>query len=465
MGEIQNENSTTNGAAFLAHAQSVIQSRAALSGLLGKAFGGERDYYDVLGYTLNPTVDHYRSRYERQDIASRIVNAYPDETWRLWPSVWERKEEQATAFEVSWNRIAEQFKCYHYFHRLDRLVGLGRYGLLLLGFDDSGGLDQAVSPGGRRVLRYLSLYSEEHAAIDQLDADGRSQRFGLPNRYRIDLSRSTNLTSNRNRNRVSRGTGNATQEVHFSRVLHVADGLTEDDVYGTPRLRPVLNLLDDLQKLIGGSAEAFWRSSSRDLIATVRDNAHLTPADEATYSEQLDEYVHGLRRILKLQGIDVEAITPETASPREAVDVVIEMMSATTGIPKRILTGSERGELASSQDASNWIARVEQRQKQFAEPVIIRPFIDRLIQMRVLPTPPDGYFVEWPSLFPEDEGARADRIDKFASALAKIAGPGQVLTTFPLREIREQVLEWDPVSPYDTDEQDAFDEEGDDDDV
>ena len=37
------------------------------------------------------------------------------------------------------------------------------------------------------------------------------------------------------------------------------------------------------------------------------------------------------------------------------------MISAETGIPKRILTGSERGELASSQDRDNWFERYPER--------------------------------------------------------------------------------------------------------
>ena len=70
----------------------------------------------------------------------------------------------------------------------------------------------------------------------------------------------------------------------------------------------------------------------------------------------------------------------------------MKLISAASGIPLRIMTGSERGELASTQDDGNWASRIEERQLHFAEPMILRPLIDRLIELRALPEPSDGEY-------------------------------------------------------------------------
>jgi len=459
MSEVSNGHDVAD---VLRTAQSIIQSRAALSAHLGKAFGGVRDYYDILGYKLNLQPLDWIAKYDRQDIASRIVNAYPDDTWRISPLVWENQDEIDTEFEVAWTRLVERLRIYHYFHRLDRLAGLGRYAIMIMGVADGKSLADPINRTVAPALQYLSLYSEEHADIQAIDENTNSPRFGLPLTYKVDLSRSTTVVGSTQSTRENKQKDN--QIVHFERVIHFADGVLEDDVYGTPRLRPVYNLLDDLQKVVGGSAEVFWRNASRDLIAAVRDGAHLTPESSTAISEHIDEFIHGLRRVLRVEGVDINALPAEIASPRDTVDVIMDMVSGTTGIPKRILLGSERGELASSQDEGNWVSRIEQRQIQVINDVILRNFIDRMISIRILPTPPDGYTIEWPPLITEDPKERTERIERLANALATIAGPGQVLSVFPLPEVRETVLEWDAESPFETDESLAAIEEEDDDD-
>jgi hypothetical protein len=84
------------------------------------------------------------------------------------------------------------------------------------------------------------------------------------------------------------------------------------------------------------------------------------------------------------------------------------MISAVTGIPKRILSGSERGELASTQDSGEWKTYVQSRREDHAEPRIIRPFIDRLIELGILPKPDKFYRIDWLDLFSVSEKERVD---------------------------------------------------------
>lgn len=59
--------------------------------------------------------------------------------------------------------------------------------------------------------------------------------------------------------------------------------------------------------------------------------------------------------------------------------------------------GSERGELASSQDDASWNDRLRAYQRDYITPHIIVKFIDRMIAIGVLPEP-SGYSIEWPDL-------------------------------------------------------------------
>ena len=86
----------------------------------------------------------------------------------------------------------------------------------------------------------------------------------------------------------------------------------------------------------------------------------------------------------------------------------MQMISAVTGIPKRILTGSERGELSSAQDKLEWISYVTSRREEQNEPNILRPFIDKCIEIGVLPKPTSPYIVRWDKLFSLSDKEKVD---------------------------------------------------------
>jgi hypothetical protein len=104
--------------------------------------------------------------------------------------------------------------------------------------------------------------------------------------------------------------------------------------------------------------------------------------------------------------------------------VELWLISAATGIPLRILMGSERGELASSMDERNWAHRVNERCRNYVGPIILTAFIDRLIDVGLLsePSTGQGYTIEWkdPDALGEKDSAevglrRTEALAKYAS--------------------------------------------------
>lgn len=376
-------------ASLRANARSVLGDRLALGGY-GTSHNGARDYFEILGYPRDLSVNDYLIKFERDPLGGRIVEFPPDETWRDTPTIKDGRDKDAvdtTPFARAWSEFAETMRIYHYCQRVDTLCGIGRYGILLIGVADGGNLETEVTRvSSLDQILYLRPYGEQSVEVAEYENDAQSRRFGLPLIYKL---------------MVAGPFGNVVERrVHASRVIHVAEGLLENEVYGVPRLQRVYNLLDDILKLVGGSAEATWLLMRKGFVLNIDADAELSSESAAKIEEEFEEYEHGLRRFMKTRGVTVSDLGSEVVDPAGPFGVIVGMISAATGIPQRILLGSERGELASSQDASNWAGAIASRQLNFAEPTILRPLIDRLISWGALPAPSaERYTVEWEPLF------------------------------------------------------------------
>ena len=416
------------------HTLSELVSRAQLLSRVGKQYSNDRDIYEALGYLRAPTFSDYEERYLRQDIAKRVNDAPVSATWRRHFEVRENIDPEQTPFEKDWEELVNRLHLFSKFTRLDKLVGFGEYAVLLCGFNDVQSVNDFVNPvvpKKNMQLLYVQPYSSDDAAIYKYVDDPRDARYGLPRIYQINLT-SPNVGSSKQ------------VYVHYSRIIHVAENLLTDEVHGQPRLQVVLNRLFDLEKLVGGSAEMFWRGARPGYALIADADAEMDDSTTAkqAFQDELDEFEHNLRRWLRLQGGQVKELGTQVASPKEQVDVCLQMISAATGIPKRILVGSERGELSSAQDTREWRQRIEERQEEYAEAQIVRPFIDDLLEYKVLSplkTKEAKYSVIWPPIYEKGEKDKAEVGKMKTEALAKYADSIQASTIIPpsiyLREI------------------------------
>lgn len=393
-----------------------LTMRAAFQQMTGQAFDGQRDYYQTFGYPRGLTPMDFAEAYLRGDIAGRIIDAFPAATWREPPEV----TSSSRRFVEAWEAINDQHDILANLHRLDRLMGLGHYGVLLLGVDGGEQLREPLRQGTNRHLLYVQPHSERTAEITRWNDNPASPRYGKPEMYRL-----TNGLD-----RSGAGARQVTVDVHYSRVIHVVEGSLEDDSIGTPRLERIWNRLADLHKLLGGSAEMYWQNVAQ-IIAFIADpDAEWDPEETEDMKNQLDEMQHGLRRMLRLRGVQPEGLAQglQGADPKGHVDVQLDMIAGAIGIPKRILIGSERGELSSEQDENNWAARIVERREQFANPVVLFPLIDRLQEIGVLPNVGDDYDCVWPDSDTLGEAAMADIAQKRATAMqAYLSVPGASL--------------------------------------
>lgn len=421
---------------------SALSARRKFAQSLGFQFDGQRSLYDVLGYKNQLTFEDYYSAYDRGDIAQRIVDAPAVSTWRRKPIISNDSDPKLfTAFEVAWAKLVQDRRVFHYLERVDKLSGIGDYGALLIGTADVRKADDMKRPmaklKGPEAILYLWPLTSDFATITEIDSDPSSPRYGLPEIYTVQVTDSSAGS-------VTTLKDNAQIQVHWSRIIHVAEGLRDNDIYGTPRLKHVMNRLYDVDKIAGGSAEIFWQAAKRIMVLQAKEGyAAVDNDDELT--AMMDELVHGLRRVIDLQGYEAKVLETADVRPREAFDVALALISSATGIPQRILLGSEQGKMASTQDEVNWNGRIADRQINWAEPVVLRPFIDRLIKAGGLPNPGNEYTVTWPSLFELSDKEKAQIGLLKARAVGVYVGTagGNLAaseTVVPAEEFRRELL-------------------------
>lgn len=201
------------------------------------------------------------------------------------------------------------------------------------------------------------------------------------------------------------------------------------DVFGVPRMQKNFNRLLDVRKILGGSAEMFWKGGFPGYSFEVNSGLDGAEVDTSSLRAEMDNYMTGLQRYLALEGVSAKSLAPQVADPKNHLDCQLAAIALSEGIPQRILFGSERGELASSQDAKAWNSRLRKRQEQYLTPFVVRPFVDRLIALGILPVPEEGYTIFWPDLTTQSDQEKAEVVRTWADALAKyVAGDvGQVV--------------------------------------
>lgn len=398
-----------------------LSSRARLAKAMGDP---RRDVDEECGYTKTEQLsfDEYWQMYERNGIATRVVEVMPDECWSVSPNVYtDENPDTQSPFEQSWDDLGSQLgntaegqswhrqeegsPIWEYMRRVDILSRIGRYGVLMLGFDDGDELKNPVKPGKGRKLLYLRCFHEGGAAIERWEKDPKSPRRGQPVSYRLN---------------TQGGDQNVTEEVHHTRVLHVAETLLTSEVYARQAQLPVWNRLYDLVKTYGAAGQGYWDAGLplRSIESHPQSGNIKWPDD---LKEQWERVMTGLQRVIAMKQVTLKTHAPGVLSPGPFTEAAIEAICIAIDCPKRIFMGSERGELSSNQDERRWTGRkVPGRQRRYLTPRLVVPFVDRLIWAGVLPDPgEDGYCVDWPKmdrLTPEQQAAVAESRMKAAAA-------------------------------------------------
>lgn len=405
--------------------------------MANKMLDPRRDIDIECGYPKTLTPLEYRLIYDREGIGTRVVSIYPEESWALDPLIYETEDSNETEFEKEWNELQTKMNLFHYLQRIDELSGIGRYGIILLGIDDGNELNipiEGINEYGQKEgnsqykLLYVRVFDESVVEIVSREMNIQSPRYNLPVMYSV---------------KFEDGSGEvgeiSTKNVHWTRVIHIADNRKMSEIYGVPRMQTVFNRLLDIRKVLSGSGEMFWKGAFPGYSFEVNPEVAGAELNTASLKTQFDNYMNGLQRYLATKGVTVKSLSPQVADPKSHIDVELKVISIILGIPARIFFGSEEAKLASSQDIRTWNKRLARRQNKYLSPMLIRPFIDRLISFGILPEPKE-YIIDWPDLNTVTDEEKAEVALKRTEALTKYV-QGGVNQLVPPREYFIQILE------------------------
>lgn len=420
-----------------------------------QSFYGKRDLYEALGYQKTLTTNDYRARHERGGIAETIVECLPRATWKGKITLIEQESpNRESQFEADMENLLERLSIQSILFRADVLAGLGRYSIILIGTELGDGEDLSTplsrNLSGPDSLLTLTPIPEDRAEVDQLvgelgDPSSISDpRFGLPEYYMVKLGTPRSTTFGVDVGSLS---SILNQRVHWTRVIHVAEGLLENEIYGKPRLRAVWNLLDDLYKLTGAGSEAFWNLMSAPMAFDADPELEIDEIELQKFKEEIEDVYHRIRPHAFTRGVTPKPLSSnKTIAFRENVNTIIDLIAAVMRIPKRRLLGTERGQLASGQDDDNFNDTVAERRETFAE-VVVKQLVDRFIEYRIIskPSRKDGkYEIIWGEEEELNELEKGSLTEKMANAnKSQKEADGTVILTSD--EIRDRVYGLDPL--------------------
>lgn len=425
--------------------QRMSSFRDAVAGALGFSHEGARDLYASFGYPKEIGVNEYMAMYSRNDIANRIVASFPKATWRDAPtysdeagSGIEKGKDGYSEFAASVDQLFEDHNVLAALERVDRLASVCRFGLLVIGYDDGLPPGEPLSSTAAKLI-YLQPFAEPNVTINRWCTDPKNPRFGKPETYTVQYRPDTG------------GQGSIPMQafqVHHSRCLHVAEIIDQDTVYGLPRLKPIFNRLKDLEKVVGGASENYWLLANRGLFFSVDKEMDLDEEGKKAIETQVDDFQHKTKRWIIGQGITATPMGDEHVDPSPFIDKLIDLCAGTVGIPKRILLGTERGELSSQQDENNWAQRIAERRKNWAVPYVLKPLIAKLVLAGALPQPKGNFNVTWGDSDTLSEEQKATIASTKSTALATYAGTPDAQLIVPIPEFRESILGLPAVSAH-----------------
>lgn len=405
--------------------------------MVKKLFDPRRDINAECGYPDDISPEEYKLAYDREGLGRRVVEFWPEESWVMDPDVFETEDPEKTEFEEAWDALQKSQNVYFQLHRIDVLSGIGRFGVLLLGLDDSkefkdpveGLVDGDNKPLEKptiteRKLLYLRAFDESVAVVDQRDNDPQSTRFGQPTIYTLSFEESESIGETGGLG-ISGGTvSRRDMKVHWTRVIHIADNRETSEIFGTPRMQVVFNRVMDARKVLSGSGEMFWKGAFPGYSLESQPGAVAPTADGTKkLREQIDKFFNGLQRIIATTGFSIKSLAPQISDPSKHMEAIMDNVAFTLGVPKRKFMGSEQAQLASVQDTRTFNNRVAKRQNNYLTPLVVRPFTDRMIAVGVLPEV-ESYEVTWPDLNTVTDKEKAEVARVRTEALAKYVQGG-----------------------------------------
>lgn len=405
--------------------------RAQVAALLGDSNFQERDIYDTFDWKRRPRVKQYYALYRTHPFAGPIVDRPAFTTWRDTPTVVDKPDDE-TDFEQDVDRLFQNLNLDSTFERVDRLAGIGRYGLTVFvttdALDEDGTVneDRLAEPIEPTQFRadgldnVLQIKQFSEVSVDSIEwgtsehaGDGR---WGLPVRYSIDFS-SEGDTDGSESERV--------WDVHHSRTVAVPAGRRLDhDFFAPPRLEGTFNILRDILKVLGSVAEMAYRGADKGLAVEYDpEKVNVTNDDFWEQNDdEMQEWNQGLKPLFESIGT-VKELGGQIADVSNIFEPQLSALATDTGIPKRVFEGDPAGALASAEeDTQAYFGLIKERRTEYGDPLIATPHVQWFVDNGLIASPRAGTFDwEWDALRVLSESEQAELEKMRFEALGQVS--------------------------------------------
>jgi len=203
------------------------------------------------------------------------------------------------------------------------------WSIVVVGYKDKGAtLKEPVEAAEK--IGSLMPYGPTLITDVKVDEDKESDRFGLPEIYKIQMSK------------------NEQAEVHYSRVIHFATRLLDHPWKGLSVLEPVWDDLTVIRNIAWGMGQTLYRYGSGFPVVTIKG---------AKTPEQLREWARewgpltARTSMFKTdrQEIEFKGLAGRALNPEPYYSAIMERISAGSGVPKPMIIGAQAGQLAGSE--------------------------------------------------------------------------------------------------------------------
>lgn len=314
-------------------------------GLDNKRLGAWCEY----GFPENITIADFVALYRRGGIAHGAINKLTGHCWKTPPWVIEGEPQKESRAETGWEKSFKAALPTDFWHTvaeadLRRLVC--RYSALVLRLRDSKAFDQSVT-GSPALEELVPVWA---GAIKP----GEYDNIGDVKFWQYTPTRHD-------------GAPLPAVNVHPDRIIILGD--YSADAIGF--LEPAYNAFVSLEKVEGGSGEAFLKNAARqvgvnfDKEVDLSSLAAMYDVPVAELQEKFNEAAREINRgndaMLITQGASVSPLVATVPDPGPTYNVNLQTAAAALDIPTKIIVGMQTGERASSEDQKYFNARCQSR--------------------------------------------------------------------------------------------------------
>lgn len=376
--------------------------------------------------------------YRRNGLAKAAINKTIDKTWQTQPFLLEKprdgtdgKKRDETPLELEIRLKFGKLRAWQRLMEADRRSMVGRYAGVIMRIADSQPFSAPlVRAAGLDALKGLIPAWEGQLTVAEWGSDPTADDYGEPTMYQFNEANMEGTTP-----------GARQFLVHPSRVILWSEDGT---VRGTSSLEAGYNALSTLEKVSGAGGEGFWKNAKSAPVLTIDPLARLDQMAKAMgttvekmadlMDEQVEGWQRGFDRSLLLQGMKAETLGIVLPSPEHFYNIALQEFAASYSMPLKILVGSQSGERASTEDASEWAQTNMSRRDNETIPNIML-MVDRFVEIGVLPA--KDWTIDWADLTEANMEQKIDRAVKMADVDTKLQGSGEWV--FRPEEIRSTV--------------------------